>query len=134
MLFAPATYTLGQKQGQRMLKANKVPDLREKGFGGKTEVYSKVKKGLLPPPVKIGRSSIWPEAEIDQILAAHIRGEAVDEIKALVRNLVSARLNFWPDQNRQPVKGSARSEGDMANIGFNPPIRSEGSIDVSNHD
>ncbi len=56
-------------------------------------VYADIADELMPPPVKLGaRMSAWPEHEIEAVLRARIAGKSADEIRALVRELVAARL------------------------------------------
>ena len=57
----------------------------------KSTTYLRIKQGLLTPPVKLGRSSAWPEAEIEAINAAIIKGACDEEIRALVKELLAAR-------------------------------------------
>ena len=59
----------------------------------KATTYLRIKQGLLTPPVKLGRSSAWPEAEIEAINAAIIKGASEDEIRALVKELLAARAS-----------------------------------------
>lgn len=53
---------------------------------GRTRIYAGVASGDFPKPVKIGRRSLWVEAEIDQWIAARIAerdmGENVGSEKA----------------------------------------------------
>jgi prophage regulatory protein len=58
----------------------------------KAGIYNNIKDGLLPHPVKLGRSSAWPESEIEAINAAIIAGKSDDEIRQLVRELEAARM------------------------------------------
>jgi prophage regulatory protein len=54
--------------------------------------YLKISRGLIPPPVKIGsRKSAWPQHELDAIKGARISGKSDDEIRSIVKSLVSAR-------------------------------------------
>lgn len=42
-------------------------------FGiGRSTVYELVKKGILPPPIKLGRSSIWLGAEVYEAIKKRI--------------------------------------------------------------
>jgi prophage regulatory protein len=50
-----------------------------------------ITNGLFTPPVKDGRSSIWPDFEVAAINAARIAGKSDDEIKALVTELLQGR-------------------------------------------
>ena len=46
------------------------PRLQSKCGGlGKTKMYELIKLGLIPKPVKIGRASLWVEADVDAALA-----------------------------------------------------------------
>lgn len=55
--------------------------------------YKLIADGLFPPPIKIGRKSVWPSNETQAIVRARIAGKSDDEIRALVCDLVSARAN-----------------------------------------
>ena len=55
-------------------------------------VYMRIAAGLLPRPVKIGvRVSGWPAREITAVNEALIQGQSDDEIRQLVKDLVSRR-------------------------------------------
>lgn len=41
----------------------------------KPTIYSMMKRGLLPRPIKIGRASLWVESEIDEFLATKINAK-----------------------------------------------------------
>jgi prophage regulatory protein len=73
-----------------------LPQVKERRGQQTTGVYDDVKKGRLTPPIKRGRSSFWPDHEVDAITAAEIAGATEDEIKALVRQLVKARASMMP--------------------------------------
>ena len=58
----------------------------------KSTIYERIKRGLLPPPVRIAEQAVgWPSDEICKIVAAQIAGHSDDIIKALVRQLVQDR-------------------------------------------
>ncbi len=57
----------------------------------KATTYLRLKQGFLTRPVKLGRSSAWPENEIEAINAAIIKGAPDNEIRALVKQLEAAR-------------------------------------------
>jgi prophage regulatory protein len=63
----------------------------------KATTYLRIKQGLLTPPLKMCRSSAWPENEIEAINAAIIAGKSEDEIRALVRELIAARTTAQGD-------------------------------------
>jgi len=55
-------------------------------------VYTRIKEGLLTPPIKIGkRASAWPRSEISTIIAARVRGVDDDVVRALVCQLINDR-------------------------------------------
>jgi prophage regulatory protein len=65
--------------------------LKALGFGA-TAFYEKVKKGLLPPPFKLGqRACALMDTEITAINRARAAGDSDDEIRALVVKLVEDR-------------------------------------------
>lgn len=57
----------------------------------RSTIYQRVSQGLLTEPVKLGRSSAWPEDEIEAINAAIIAGASNDELRQLVRKLHADR-------------------------------------------
>lgn len=75
----------------RLLDGRAVDELRGRG---RTQRYDDTADGLLPRPIKIGRMSRWPEHEIDAIIAAEIRGDTPEQIRALVRELEAARATI----------------------------------------
>ena len=34
----------------------------------KTKIYDLIKSGVIPPPLKIGKASLWVSEEIDQVI------------------------------------------------------------------
>src|SRR5687768_17540148 len=58
---------------------------------GLSTLHLRVRQGLLPPPIKRGRSSLWFEHEIEAIHEAIARGASDAELKELVKQLVNAR-------------------------------------------
>jgi prophage regulatory protein len=70
----------------------RLPKLIEKLSISRSTIYQHVFEGLLPPPIKIGkRSVIWIGNEIDQVLAARIRGAAAVEIRKLISKILAER-------------------------------------------
>ena len=58
----------------------------------RASVYMRIAAGLLPGPVKIGvRVSGWPAREITAVNEALIQGQSDDELRQLVKDLVSQR-------------------------------------------
>lgn len=77
----------------------RLPDVSKRTGKPRSTIYKEVSDGLLPPPVRIGeRSSGWPDSEIDAVNLARLRGQSNQEIKQLVAELVSARLQGMSHQ------------------------------------
>lgn len=56
--------------------------------------YEWITRGLMPPGIALGWRSVgWPAHELDAIAVARIAGKTEDEIRALVKDLVAARVN-----------------------------------------
>ena len=53
--------------------------------------YARIQDGTYPPPVKIGRMSAWLDRELVAVNEALIAGRSDDELRELVRDLVSRR-------------------------------------------
>ena len=79
----------------RLIKLSRVQDLTALQT---TSVYAMVKSGLLTPPIKLTqRASAWVESEVLAINAARIAGKSDEEIRNLVRQLISARSDLAVD-------------------------------------
>jgi prophage regulatory protein len=60
-----------------------------------TSLYADIKDGLFPPPVRLsGRGRAWPELEVFAINRARIAGKSNEQIKALVTDMVAARVRL----------------------------------------
>ena len=58
----------------------------------KASIYVQINAGLMPPGVPISSRAVgWPLHEIDAICRARLAGCTDDEIKGLVRSLMTAR-------------------------------------------
>jgi len=64
-------------------------------FGiGNSTLYEWIGRGLMPPGVALGLRSVgWPAHELDAVAAARIAGKSEEEIRALVRELIAARVH-----------------------------------------
>ena len=65
--------------------------LARTGFGNST-LYLRISQGLWTKPISLGpRMSGWPDDETDELIAAYVAGKSPDEIRALVKELETAR-------------------------------------------
>ena len=71
-----------------------LPELCRRRAQSHESVYDAVRRGLLTPPVKRGRSSAWPEHEVEAVTAATIAGKNDDDIRDLVKQLVAQRAEL----------------------------------------
>jgi prophage regulatory protein len=66
------------------------------GIRSPNTIRDHIKRGLLTTPVRMSDGPTtpvaWPEAEVNAIVAARIRGQCDDEIRALVKKLQAGRL------------------------------------------
>lgn len=59
---------------------------------GKSQFYSDISKGYLPPPIKVGHRSVcWVQGEIEKVVAARVAGLTDMQIKGLVSEIVKNR-------------------------------------------
>lgn len=72
----------------QLIRPNEVMKRRSVGH---SKLYDEIAKGLWPPFIKIGRSSIEPEHEVNVMLAAIVAGATDDERRQLVQQLVAQR-------------------------------------------
>jgi len=77
----------------RILRKPEVLELT--GFK-KSTLYTRIKAGLMPPPISLGgaRAVGFIDHEIQSVLAAFCTGASQDEIKLLVQKLISQRQHF----------------------------------------
>jgi len=76
---------------QRLIRFGAVREIT--GLARST-IYLRIADGLFPPAIALGpRSVAWAEFEIAALNAARIRGASDDDIRLLVRELVTARQN-----------------------------------------
>lgn len=55
-------------------------------------VFIQAKRGTYPPFLKVGERAVGVlESEMQEMLRARLRGDSLEEIKALVQRLVAAR-------------------------------------------
>lgn len=67
----------------------------------KSAGYKRVKEGLLPPPIKIGkRASGWPKHEIDTIVTLMVSGASEEEIRSCVTKMVTLRKAITLESSR----------------------------------
>jgi predicted DNA-binding transcriptional regulator AlpA len=76
------------------------------GLGERSTILRNIKAGLFPAPVKVGRSNVWPENEIELLQAARIRGDNDEQIRALVNDLMAKRKEL-PASVRAEIIASA---------------------------
>ena len=73
----------------RILRLDRVMDRYGKS---RSPIYADIQAGLFPRPIKLGaRAAGWPEQEVDQVIAARIRGADDGVIRVLVNQLHEAR-------------------------------------------
>jgi predicted DNA-binding transcriptional regulator AlpA len=70
----------------------RISEVKKKTTLGRAMVYLRVQQGLLPPPGKLGRCSVWMDTEIDEIAAACLARKSKDEIREIVKRLVEKRM------------------------------------------
>jgi prophage regulatory protein len=80
---------------ERNVKLLREPQARALVCRAKTQLWDDIKRGVLTPPVRIGRRSVaWPEYELQAVNAARIAGRSEEQIKALVARLVKERVQL----------------------------------------
>lgn len=70
-------------------------EVQTRNARSRSSLYSDIAEGLFVPPVSIGARAVgWPEHEVDAIVAARIAGKNAEEVRALVKRLVAARVSL----------------------------------------
>jgi prophage regulatory protein len=108
-------------QVERLIK---VPEILHLTGIRTTKLYDDIKTEQFPPPIKLARTSLWPESEVAAINAARIAGKSDSEIRALVKELVAARKGSVASAKPAPTsrKTSKRppSSGKSAALAASP--------------
>ncbi|BBU68663.1 helix-turn-helix transcriptional regulator [Fluviibacter phosphoraccumulans] len=61
----------------------------------RSTLYYQISKGTFPKPVKLGERAVgWIAAEVDAVIQARVSGKPDDEIRGLIKQLVSARQSL----------------------------------------
>ena len=58
---------------------------------GRSSLYADIAHGLFVKPVKLGKSSRWPDTEVNQIIEVIVAGWSEDQIRELVKKLEADR-------------------------------------------
>jgi predicted DNA-binding transcriptional regulator AlpA len=58
---------------------------------GRTKLYADISSGLITKPISNGKNNLWPQHEIQAVVAYRIDGRSTKEIKALVNQLMEQR-------------------------------------------
>ena len=76
------------------LKYVTLPEVLRRKGGGKSSLYSAIKVGGFPKPIKLGLRRIgWPEHEVDAVMQFFLRGEDQTELKAFVKKIEANRTH-----------------------------------------
>lgn len=58
----------------------------------RTKLWKRIKERTLPEPIRRSpRDLVWLASEVQAVLAADVRGDSTDQLRALCASLVSAR-------------------------------------------
>jgi len=88
------------------IKLLRKPAVIQKTLKPHASLYKDIKEGLFPEPVKLSKQvSAWLEHEIDQVLAARIRGCDDNEIRSLVEKLEEDRKNYGLNKKYKTDRG-----------------------------
>ena len=75
----------------------RLPQVQSETGLSKSTLYLRIKQGLFPPGVRLGkRATGWPAFEIEALNRAQISGATEDQIKALVSAMAAERINNAP--------------------------------------
>lgn len=70
----------------------RLPDVKALSGLSRSTIYARVAEGLYPKPILLGTRMVgWREGEIAAMNSARVRGATVEEIRALVAKLETAR-------------------------------------------
>lgn len=58
------------------MKLLRQPDLTARGFGCRSLIYDKVRRGTFPKPAKYGHWNVWTEAQIDEYVRGLLQEQA----------------------------------------------------------
>lgn len=78
------------------LKISRKPEVLEATGFKKSTLYTRIKDGLMPPPISLGglRAVGWIDHEVQAVIAAMCSGASQEEIKIIVQELIIKRQQF----------------------------------------
>ena len=73
-------------------KILRFPEVKARTGMSRSTIYLRIAERLFSRPISLGPRMVgWPEAEVDALIAARIRGASENELRALVAKLEAAR-------------------------------------------
>ena len=85
------TGTIIMKRKEHLQIERKSEVLRRIGLSRST-LHSKVQNGLWCPPISLGARAVgFLKHETDELIAAHMNGYSLEQLRELVKNLVAER-------------------------------------------
>lgn len=83
------------------LEFMRLPAVLERRAKSRSVFYRDLENGLCTPPVKIGRTAVWPRHEIKALMAAEMNGATQEQMKRLVVDLLAQRKALMPVSMRE---------------------------------
>jgi len=76
----------------KTLKIERKPVVLQRIGLSRSTLHSKVQNGLWCPPISLGARAVgFLKHETDELIAAHMNGYSLEQIRELVKNLVAKR-------------------------------------------
>ena len=74
------------------LKIERKPEVLQRIGLSRSTLHSKVQNGLWCPPISLGARAVgFLKHETDELIAAHMNGYSLEQLRELVKNLVAER-------------------------------------------
>jgi len=90
----------------------RLDDLIELTGLSKSYLYQKIASGEFPPPVKVGRRSLWVSDEVERVMSLWLSEAEVSRIRSEVQSLIGQR------KHRADIKMYTLEESLMKASGF----------------
>ena len=86
------------------------------GHRSKTSIYNAVQAGMFTKPVRIEQQTTgWPDYEVQAIVAAQVAGQTPEEIRTLVNQLHTQRVERFKTLVI-PITPTSASMANIANV------------------
>lgn len=69
----------------------RLPEVETRYGAKRTSIQKHIDAGIFPPPIKLGKTTLWPADEVEAVVRARIAELGDDQLRGLVKRMMAAR-------------------------------------------